>query len=172
MANGFQPGFEGVKHLILGQIGKLFAEAFQVAKRVFINEADQAKQFEQGILQGRGGQQELVFVCQSHFQRVGDDIGRLVNVAQPVGFIHDDEIPRRVGYIRGFVAGELVGANDNGIIGLKRAEIANFDSGIIRLGFKQPAGQEKFFIQFLIPLFPQIGGRDDKNAAFAFGPFL
>ena len=115
MANRFQPRLERGEHLVLGETGELVAEAFEVAESVLVNEADEAEQFEQRILQRRGGEQELVLARQHCLQRVRDDVGRLVNIPEPVRFINHDQIPRHRGDVRGLVAGELVGADYDGI---------------------------------------------------------
>jgi len=62
MAERFEPRLERLKHLLLREIGKLFAEALEVAEGMLINEADEAEEFEQRVLQRRGRQQQLVFV--------------------------------------------------------------------------------------------------------------
>ncbi len=89
-----------------------------------------------------------------------------------MGFVHHHQIPGGVPHIIGLASGKLVGTDDNGILGFEGAEVAELEGGIVGLGFKNLAGQEKFLIQFLIPLFPQVGRGNDEDAAFALGPFL
>ena len=57
MTNGFEPCLERLEHLLLIEIGKLFAETFQVAEGMLIDKTDQPEQLQQGVLQGRGGEQ-------------------------------------------------------------------------------------------------------------------
>ena len=57
MANGFESAFQGIEDLFLAEIGELFAKAFEVAKGVLVNEADQAEKFEERVLQRRGRKQ-------------------------------------------------------------------------------------------------------------------
>ena len=56
MTNGFEPCLECLEHLLLIEIGKLFAETFQVAEGMLIDKTDQPEQLQQGVLQGRGGE--------------------------------------------------------------------------------------------------------------------
>ena len=86
MANWFEPVFQRRENFILRQIRKLFPKTFQVAEGVFVNEADEAEQFEQRILQRGGREQQFIFASERKFQRVGNDVGRLVNIPEPVRF--------------------------------------------------------------------------------------
>ena len=105
-------------------------------------------------------------------ERVGNNVGRLVHVAQAVRFVNDHEVPRRVCDIRRLVAGKLVGTDNDRVTGFEGLEIPGLDRGVIGLGFQNLAGQEKLFGQFLMPLLAQIGRRDDQNTAFPFCPSL
>ena len=146
VADGSQPGFQGREDLGLAEIGELLLEALQVAEGVFVDEADEAVEFQQGILQGGGGKQKLVPVLKRLLQDVGYDIVWLVNIPQPVGFINDHQIPFGSLNIRGFVPGELVGTKQDGVcLGLEGPEIALPDSGVVGLGFEDFARQEELF---------------------------
>ena len=81
MTQRFQAGLECVEDLLLGQIGKLIAEAFDITKCVLVNDAHKAEEFEERVLQRSGGQQQLPAVCERRFQCVGDDVRWLIDVA-------------------------------------------------------------------------------------------
>ena len=48
----------------------------QVAEGVLVDEADEAEQLQQRVLQRRRGEQQLVLAGQRQLERVGDDVGR------------------------------------------------------------------------------------------------
>ena len=140
---------------------------------MFVNETDEAVEFQQGILQRGGRQEKLVPVLKRLLQNVGDDVVRLVNIPQPVGLINHDQIPLRALHIRCLIPGELVGAEQNGVrLGLERPEVALPDRGVVGPGFEDLARQEELFAKLLMPLLPQVGGSDDQNAAFPLRPLL
>ena len=93
VADGLEPRLERLEDLLLAQIGELLAEALQVAERVLVDEAHQAEQFEQGVLQRRRREQQLVLAGERQLEGVGDDVGWLVDVAQPVRLVDDHEVP-------------------------------------------------------------------------------
>jgi hypothetical protein len=144
MADGLEARLERLEYLLLIQIGELFAEAFQVAEGVFVDETDQAEQLQQGILQGRRREQQLVLAGQCQLERVGDDVRRLVDIAQPVRLVDHNQVPRHGLNVAGLALGELIGADDD-FGHFKRAELALPDRGVIGLGFENPAGQERIF---------------------------
>ncbi len=49
-----------VEDLLLAEVRELLAEALQVAEGVLVDEADQAEQLEQRVLERRRGEQQLV----------------------------------------------------------------------------------------------------------------
>ena len=57
---GLSRALRVLEDLLLVQVGELLAEALQVAEGVLVDEADQAEQLQQGVLQRRGGEQQLV----------------------------------------------------------------------------------------------------------------
>lgn len=160
-----------MEHLLPIQIGELLAEALEITESVFVNEAHQAEEFEQGVLQWCGGEQQLGRVRERPFQRVGDDVGGFVDVAQPVRFVDDHQVPRYGFYVGRFAPRELVGADDYSV-DLEGAEPALLDGFVIGLRFEDAAGQEEFLREFLMPLLAQVGRRDHQHAALAFGPVL
>src|SRR5271157_2799536 len=132
MAERFEPRLECLKNMLLREIGQLFAEALEVAEGMLINEADEAEEFEQRVLQRRGREQQLVFVGERQLQRVRDDVGWLIDIPQTVGFVHYHEIPRSIGNIGGFVSRKLVRADDD-VVAFERAKYALSDCGVIGL---------------------------------------
>jgi hypothetical protein len=66
---------------------------------------------------------------------VGNLVAGLVDVSQPVCFVNDNQIPRRLPNISLFGPGELVGAKNN--LGLVEwIEVAAFDFLVEGLGFE------------------------------------
>ena len=173
VANRFEPCLERIENLLLAEIGELIAETAEIAEGVIVDDADEAEEFEQGVLQRSGGEQELVAFLQGSLEHVGDDVRGLVNIPQPVGFVDHHEIPRSPMDIGGLVAGKLVGANDHRILlRLEGTETAHPDRGVVGLRLQNGAGQEEFLVHLLMPLFPEIRGRDDENPALPLRPFL
>jgi len=83
MAHGFEPSFEGIEDLFVVEIGKLFAKALEIAKGIFIDKTGQAKELQKGILKWRSREQQLWHISKRLLECVGNDVGRLINVAQP-----------------------------------------------------------------------------------------
>ena len=110
---GFSRAFSVSKTCSLAEVGELLAEALEIAEDVLVDEADEAEQFEQRVLQRRGGEQELVVAGQRLLQRVGDDVRGLVDVAQPVRFVDDHRSHGTCCDVGRLVPGELVGADDD-----------------------------------------------------------
>ena len=154
MADRLQPGLERLEHLLLAEIGELLAKALQVAERVLVNEADEAEELQKRVLQGSSRQEQFGGVGERTLEGVGDDVGRLVDIAEPVGFVDHHQIPRGVGYVGCLAAGKLVGADDD-FVGFKWTEVALLDCGVVRLGLENPAGQEELFRHLLKPLLAQ-----------------
>jgi hypothetical protein len=137
-----------------------------------VDDADQAEELEQRILQRRGRKKDLGGVGQRQLERVGDDVRGLVDVAQPVGFFHHHDVPGRLMNVRGFVPGELIGADDDLPVGLKRPESAGLDRLVVGLGLENPARQKELVRQLLVPLLAKVRRRNDEDAPFAFRPLL
>ena len=62
-----QPGLE-VENVLVIDGGKLFAKTLQVAKRLFVDEADEAEEFEQGVLERGRREQQLGNVFRAVFK--------------------------------------------------------------------------------------------------------
>src|SRR3989442_1202319 len=108
MTDWFQTFFESLKYLRLIQIRELFAKALDVGEGVLVDEADEAEEFKQRVLKRRRGEKQLVSLTQCKLECVRDNIRRLVDVAEPMRFVDDHEVPRRVAYIGSLAASELI----------------------------------------------------------------
>ena len=171
VADGLEPRLERLEYLFLAEIGELLAETLQVAKCMLVDEAHEAEQFQQRVLERRRGEKQLVLACQRQLERVGDDVRRLVNIAQPVGFVDHHEVPGQGVDVARLALREMVGA-DNDLGRLERAELALSDRNVVRLRLQDAARQKKLFGQLLIPLLAQVGRRDDENPPPALRSFL
>jgi hypothetical protein len=157
------------------ELPELSAEAVQIAKHALIDKADQAVQLQQGVLQRRGGQQDLVRQRQGIAQDAGRFVFRLIDVAQAVRFVDDYQVPRHGLNVLGFAGRELVGADEHGsAIACEVERICRtiLDGLPVGLGFKEAGRDTELVCQFLMPLLAQIGRGDDQNAALALGPLL
>ena len=67
--------------------------------------------------------------------------------------------------------GKLVGT-DNRELCIERVANSIFLELVITLCFKNQGIERKLVLQFLMPLFAQIGRHNDNNATFALGPVL
>ena len=149
----------------------LDAEAVKAAEDAVINDADEAVEFEQAVLQRGGGKQDFrTDVSQRVLQGFGDDVAFFIDVAQAVRFVEHDEIPGDTLDVGRFGFGELVGTDDGAFL-IPRVFVGFAQGGVVFL-FKDDAVQTEFFLYFLMPLFAQVGRGDDKNAAFALCPVL
>ncbi len=172
MADRCEPALQRGEHLLLGQVAELLAEALEVAEDLVVDDADQAEQLEERVLERRGREQELRRRRQGLLQRVGDDVGRLVDIAQPVRFVHHHQVPGRVVDVRRLVARELVRADDDVSVGLEGPELAGLDGVVVGLRFENPARQEKLVRQLLMPLLAKVRRRNHEHSAFSLGPPL
>jgi hypothetical protein len=153
----------------------LGAEAVQIAEYALVDKADQSVQFQQGILERRCRQQDLVRQRQCIAQDAGGLVLRLIDVAQAMGFVDDHQVPRHGLHVLGFACRELIGADEYG--GAVACEVERvcrtvLDGLAVGPGFKQAGGDTELVCQFLMPLLAQVGRGDDQNAALALGPFL
>jgi len=173
MAEGSETKLQRLEGAFLAEVGELLAEAFQIAEGVIVDERDEPVEFEQGILERRRGQQHLGTPLQRLFQGVGDDAGGFVDVPQAVGLVDDHQVPRDRDDIVRFVAGEVVGADDEaGLVGLEGIGVARLDGLVVGAGFEDGGGQEELLGEFLMPLLAQVRRGDDEDAAPPLGPAL
>lgn len=142
----------------------LDAEAVEAAEDAVINDADEALEFEQAVLQRGGSEQDFrTDVSQRVLQGFGDDVAFFIDVAQAVRFVKYDKFPGDAFDIGRFGFGELVGTDDGALL-VKRV-FAGFAQGGVVFLFEDDAIQAKFFLYFLMPLFTQVGGGDDEDFA-------
>ena len=64
MADRLESCLEGMKYLLLIEVGELLTEALEVAEGMFVDKAHQTEQLQQGVLQRRGREQQLVLTGQ------------------------------------------------------------------------------------------------------------
>ena len=167
-ADGSEAGAQGV---VVCAVGELAAEAVKVGEDVVVDDADEAIEFEQAVLQRGGSEQDFrADVGQRVLQDFGDDVAFFIDVAQAVRFVKYDKFPGDAFDIGCFGFGELVGTDDGALL-VKRV-FAGFAQGDVVFLFEDDAIQAEFFLYFLMPLFAQVGRCDDKNAAFALCPVL
>ena len=74
MADRLESGLERLEYLCLAEVGELLAETLEVAEGMLVDEADEAEELQERVLQGRGGEQQLVLACERQFERVGNDV--------------------------------------------------------------------------------------------------
>ena len=104
-------------------------------------------------------------------QGAGDDVGLLVDVAQAVGLVDDDEVPADAGDVVRLVPCELVGAEQD-LVGVEGIGRPGGDGLVVGLGLQDAARQEELFLKLLVPLLAQVGRGDDQDAPLALRPAL
>ena len=93
MADRLEPVFQFIELVVPGQAGILGAEAFGIAERIVVDEADKAVKLHERILQRRRREQHLRRVGKRALEGLADAVVRPVDVAQPMRFVDDDQIP-------------------------------------------------------------------------------
>ena len=171
MADGGEASLELVELPITAQAGILCPEAFSVAEGLIVDEANQAVQLHQRVLQWGGGQQHLGRVRQRPLESSADLVVGAVDVAQPVGFIDDHQIPLRHHQIRALSGRELKRANHQSGLFERIADTA-LPLTVVFGTFENLTGQEKLVGHLLRPLLAQIGRADDQDAPLALDPLL
>ena len=174
LADGGEPGPQvGEQHggEFFGLFGVAFAERLFAAEDMLVDEGGEAEEFHQRVLQRRGGEQNLGAVAEGVAQGAGDLVVFLVDVAQPVGFVDDHQIPRHSRDFGGATPGELVRADHHL---LRRHERRGMPARQFAeaLRFEQHRRQKELLGQFAAPLLAERGGGDDQNAAAVLGPQL
>lgn len=100
-----------------------------------IDHADKAVQLQQRVLQRRGCKQHLrVDVRQCLFQRLGDDVAGLVDIAQAVSFVQNHQLPFDGLDVIGLGLGELLRADDGACCALERVAAVLLAKGVLALG--------------------------------------
>ncbi len=135
----------------------MLAEAREIAEGVFVDERDEAVEFEKGVLKRSRGEQDFGATFERTLQLVGDDVGGFVNISEAVGFVDNDEIPRCGSNVIGLVSREMVGANDKGRLGgLEWVLVSCFCRLIVGTCFEDCRRKEKFLCQLLMPLLAEV----------------
>ena len=126
-------------------VGELAAEAVKVAKYAVVNDADQAVEFEQGVLQRGGGEQDFgVDVGHRLFEGAGGDVAAFVNVAQAVRFVQHRQIPVDALDVVRFAFRKLVGADDD--VFLVEGVGLAFAQGVVVFAFEDDAAEAEFVL--------------------------
>ena len=161
------------------QLPELLAKAVQVTEDTVVDEAHQAVQLQQRVLQRGGSEQDLGSVRQRVEQRARRLVVGLVDVAQAMRFVDHHQVPRHALHCVRLASGELVGANDDpvrtrthGRCGVEGVRYTILDRLSERLGLKDRGGQAELVCQLLMPLLAQIGRHDDEDVTLALGPAL
>ena len=126
----------------------------------------------QALAQRRGRQQDFRRAGECFVKGFGAFVRSfLEDVAQPVGFVKDDQVPVDGFQIGAFVGGEFVGRNEDSV-GIERIQPVGFFRLIVISGLDDFAGQGKLAGQFLLPLFAQRSWDNQQNAPLFFRPTL
>ena len=147
------------------------AKAALVPENFFVNERCQAIQLHQGVLQRRGGQQQLLAPGQCALERLPGFMTFAVGVAQFVGFVNHDHIPGHSCQL-GFHAGSEMDGHDADDITVQRVVDAAFAKQVPGARIKHFSGQVEFVGQLLRPLLAQRSGANHQQASPALGPQL
>lgn len=149
------------------------AEAGLVTEYLVVDHRRQTEQFHQGILHGRGGQQNLEALTHGIAQGLGADGGALaVDVPEPMGFVENHQIPADLGDIVRLAGGEFVGSDDHLAIDVERPLVPGLHHVLERLGFKDLSRERELVLKLLGPLLAQRRGDDEKDATAPLSPAL
>lgn len=95
------------------------------------------------------------------FEGAGDDVAVFVDVAQAVRFVQHRQVPMDALDVVRFAFRKLVGADDD--VFLVEGVGLAFAQGVVVFVFEDDGAQAEFVLQFLVPLFAQVGGDDDED---------
>ena len=95
------------------------------------------------------------------FEGAGDDVAVFVHVAQAVRFVQHRQIPVDAPDVVRLAFRKLIGADDE--VFLVEGVGLVFVQGVVVFAFEDDAVQAEFVLQFLVPLFAQVGGDDDED---------
>lgn len=142
----FADGSEAFAQRIeVGAASELGAEAVEVAEDASINDADQAVEFEQAVLQRcRGEQHFALHVRHGVFEGAGDDVAVFVHVAQAVRFVQHRQIPMDALDVVRLAFRKLVGADDD--VFLDEGVGLVFAQGVVVFAFEDDARQAEFVL--------------------------
>src|SRR5690606_36441955 len=119
------------------------------------------------------GQQHLgVNVRQRILEGFGNDVAGLVDVAQAMRFVENDQVQVNALDIVSLGLGELVGTDDR--TGGEEEWILSIllADRVVAFGFENQSLQAEFVLQLLVPLLALVGRNDDENLAASLGPTL
>src|SRR5690606_30088392 len=103
---------------------------------------------------------------------LGNDVAGLVDVAQAMRFVENDQVPVNALEIVSLGLGELVGTDDR--TGGEEEWILSIllADRVVAFGFENQSLQAELVLQLLVPLLAQVGRNDDENLAASLGPAL
>jgi len=123
-AERLQTLFQFVEVRCVPQACEAGSVGFQIPKGIVINDAHQAIECQERVLEWRSGQQHLGEGGHCLLDGVGDLTRGLIDVAQAMGFVDYHQIPRGLLQVRLFLARKLVRAEYDSLL-LKRVEITS-----------------------------------------------
>ena len=150
---------------------ELAAEGVDVTEEVFINEAGEAVDFEEGVLEWGGSEKDFFTLFQGPSNALAHFIAGAVAVLEFVGLIDGGKIKGDTTDFFFVTTRKRVGANDD-LLGVERARVACFDPLLVFLGVEYGGGEIELFLQLDCPLFTNGSGADDEDSPFLFGPEL
>ncbi len=95
-----------------------------------------------------GGEEEFAEGGDGLLDGVGDFVGGLIDVAEAVGFVDDDEVPAGLADVGLHFSGELIGANDDRVL-MEGIEVAGSEGVVEGAGFQDRRGKEELVGEFL-----------------------
>jgi hypothetical protein len=172
LAQGRNAAMQVLEGGLVVDAGILAAKAVEVAEHALVDEADQAVELQQRVLQGRGRQQYLgARGGQAALQHIGDDVAGFVDVAQPVGLVIHHDVPGQPAQIVDLGLGELIGADDR-LAAIEGVGVALLSLLVVVLGLQDDRFERELVRQLLMPLLAQVGEDNDQDAALSLGPEL
>ena len=141
-----------------------------MAEHAVIDQAGEAVEFVEAILERRRRQQHLLAILQSPFDGLSQLIAALEDVAQFVRFVNHRKMPANLPDFSPHAVGVLVGGNDDRVFALKRVKHARPLHIRRRLGIQHHGGEIELFLKLRLPLLTQRCRADNEEVALAFRP--
>lgn len=135
----------------VGQARKACAEAREIAEREVIDDAGQAVELEERVLERGRCQEYLREGCDGVLNRQCDSARSLVDVPEAVSLVDDHEVPRCLAEVSLLRSGEVVRAEDDGFL-KEGVQIARADGGVEAALLDDQRGQVELLLQLLAPL--------------------
>ena len=87
-------------------------------------------------------------------------------------FVHHRQVPRHTFEVVRLGLGELVRADDDAIVLVKRVRLTGLAQLVVVFGFQYEGLQAELVLQLLVPLLAQVGRHDDQDVSLALCPAL